>query len=381
MIRLKVLSLIKPVLPGFKASDGWLSKFLARNNLVLRAKTSIAQTLPCDLENKVQPFRQRVNYIRQNSDFPYELIANMDETPVYFDMVPSKTVDRKGKKSITVRTTKAEKRRITAVLSCTASGTLLPPMIIFKGTTRRSVRKVSDKDGAVIEFQKKAWMDEKIMLEWIKKIWVVYTKKRPSLLILDCFSAHLTEEVQDLFAQYNTTVIVIPGGCTSVLQPLDVSINKPVKGILRYLWEQYMLEQSDTDSGKQGKFSPPTKQHIVDWVVEANQKLNSNPTVVKKAFLVTGLSNSLGGHEDHLIRNDSLRQEIEEIITEIFGDEHMGFKPSEELSHDSFASDSSSSKSESSSSDDTMSDETIVTATDSSSIVAPEFEPLSELSD
>lgn len=142
-----------------------------------------------------------------------------------------------------------------------------------------------------------------------------------------------------------------------------------------------MLEQSDTDSGKQGKFSPPTKQHIVDWVVEANQKLNSNPTVVKKVFLVTGLSNSLGGHEDHLIRNDSLRQEIEEIITEIFGDENMGFKPSEELSHDPFASDSSSSESESSSSDDTMSDETIVTATDSSSIVAPEFEPLSELSD
>ena len=59
----------------------------------------------------------------------------------------------------------------------------------------------------------------------------------------------------------------------------------------------------------------------------------------------------------------------------------MGFKPSEELSHDPFASDSSSSESESSSSDDTMSDETIVTATDSSSIVAPEFEPLSELSD
>ena len=145
------------------------------------------------------------------------------------------------------------------------------------------------------------------MIEWIKKVWIVHTKKRPSLLLLDCFIAHLTEAVQALFAECNTTVIVIPGGCTSILQPLDVSINKPVKGILRHLWEQYMLEQSDTDSGKQGKFTPPTKQHIVDWVAEAVQKLDSNVAIVKKSFLVTGLSNSLGGHEDHLIRNDSQR--------------------------------------------------------------------------
>ena len=27
----------------------------------------------------------------------HDLIANMDETPAYFDIVPSKTVDKKGK--------------------------------------------------------------------------------------------------------------------------------------------------------------------------------------------------------------------------------------------------------------------------------------------
>ena len=47
----------------------------------------------------------------------------------------------------------------------------------------------------------------------------------------------------------NTTIVAIPGGCTPVLQPLDVSINKPVKVINRNLWEEYMLEQSDNDSG------------------------------------------------------------------------------------------------------------------------------------
>ena len=50
MIRLKALSLIKDVKPDFKASEGWLRKFLRRNNLVLRAGTSMAQKLPLILK-------------------------------------------------------------------------------------------------------------------------------------------------------------------------------------------------------------------------------------------------------------------------------------------------------------------------------------------
>ena len=152
---------------------------MRRHNLVLRAKTSMAQELPKDLEAKISEFRRQVRYIRENGDFPFELIANMDETPVYFDMVPSKTVDVKGKKTIKMRTTKSEKCRLTAALSCTSTGVMLPPMLIFKGTTPRSVRGVKGSAGTVVRYQKKGWMDEKVMLKWISDIWVKYTKKRP----------------------------------------------------------------------------------------------------------------------------------------------------------------------------------------------------------
>ena len=63
------------------------------------------QILPRDLEDKIAQFRHNIQYTRENGDFPYDLIANMDETPAYFDIVPSKTVDKKDKKSIIVRTT------------------------------------------------------------------------------------------------------------------------------------------------------------------------------------------------------------------------------------------------------------------------------------
>ena len=68
--------------------------------------------LPADLESKLT--RQEVKYIRQNGDFQYSYIANMDETPIYMDMIPGKTIDKKGKKSTKVRTTKSEKCHVTA---------------------------------------------------------------------------------------------------------------------------------------------------------------------------------------------------------------------------------------------------------------------------
>lgn len=53
---------------------------------------------------------------------------------MYFDIVPGKTIAKRGKKTVTIRTTGLEKRHITVVLGCTATGDFLPPMIIFKGT-------------------------------------------------------------------------------------------------------------------------------------------------------------------------------------------------------------------------------------------------------
>jgi len=57
----------------------------------------------------------------------------MDEILLYFDIPDSRTIDKKGKKEVHVRSTGAEKRRFTAVLSCTVAGVMLPPIIIFKG--------------------------------------------------------------------------------------------------------------------------------------------------------------------------------------------------------------------------------------------------------
>jgi len=50
--------------------------------------------------------------------------------------------------------------------------------------------------------------------------------------ILCFFSGHMTD-VSTLLSRNNVTSAVTPGGCTSKVQPLDVCLNKPFKGLFR----------------------------------------------------------------------------------------------------------------------------------------------------
>jgi len=226
----KALELVATSHPTFKASRGWASRFMARHDLTLRSKTSMAQRLPCDLEDKIASFNDFVKRQRESDEFEDELIVNMDETPVYFDLVPNRTIDVKGRKSIRVRTTASDKRHLTVVLAVTAAGQTLPPMIIFKG--KREL-KIDHPAGWIICVQTKGWMDEGLMMRWTKDVLLRHTQKERCLLVLDSFAGHKTEAVRKLFRRSNIVPAVIPGGCTSKLQPLDVSINKPFK--VRYL--------------------------------------------------------------------------------------------------------------------------------------------------
>ena len=46
---------------------------------------------------------------------------------------------------------------------------------------------------------------------------------------MDSFSAHKTDIVKQRFCEKKTDLAVIPGGLTSRLQPLDVSLNRSFK--------------------------------------------------------------------------------------------------------------------------------------------------------
>ena len=95
--------------------------------------------------------------------YPRSLVGNMVETPAFFDMVPSKIICKTGSKECIVRTSGCEKKHVTIVLSATADGKMLLPMIIFKEKTTKTIEKLRVPDGFIVKTQAKVWMDEELM--------------------------------------------------------------------------------------------------------------------------------------------------------------------------------------------------------------------------
>lgn len=120
----------------FKASRGWLCRFLKRNGLSLRRKTPVAQQDPERMVAKLVSYIIQVRRLQIKHNYaPCNIIA-MDETPVWCDMISETTVDKSGIKTVTLKTTGQEKSRVSVVLAAKADGTKLKPMVVFKGAKR-----------------------------------------------------------------------------------------------------------------------------------------------------------------------------------------------------------------------------------------------------
>ena len=277
---------------GFLASGGWCSRFMNRHGLCFRQQTKIAQKLPKDLEEKVESFQRFVIRQRQEHGFELSQIGNMDETPMAFDLPSTRTVNTKGEKTILVRTTGNEKAHFTVVLACLADGSKLPPVIIFKRKTLPKSMKFPA--GILVRAHHKGWMDERGTIDWLENVWGNRPgglEKKPSLLVWDMFSAHKTEEVKRSAKEQ----AVIPRGLTSVLQPLDVCLNKPFKDRIRKMWSEWMIS-GEGKLTKGGNLKRPEIDLVAQWVKDAWDSIPAE--MVQKSFRKCSISNALDGTQD-----------------------------------------------------------------------------------
>ena len=63
----------------------------------------------------------------------------------------------------------------------------------------------------------------------------------PALLIFDDFNGQCTEQLLKLLESRNIHTVIIPANCTDRLQPLDISVNKPVKHFYEESFRNGML--------------------------------------------------------------------------------------------------------------------------------------------
>ena len=109
----------------------WVYRFLKRNNLNIRKDSHLGQKVPKNMQNLTYKFLNEIIKARKDSEVydNISLIVNVDETPCHLENPLTETVDIKGKKKIEIVTYRKEKFRINAVLSVSASGYKLPPLL------------------------------------------------------------------------------------------------------------------------------------------------------------------------------------------------------------------------------------------------------------
>jgi hypothetical protein len=67
---------------------------------------------------------------------------------------------------------------------------------------------------------------------------------------MDGARCHLTEDVRKEFKRQSSDLIIIPGGKTPLLQPLNTHLNRPVKDTVRKSWEDWMLNGQEVNITK-----------------------------------------------------------------------------------------------------------------------------------
>ena len=174
-------------------------------------------------------------------------------------------------------------------------------------------------EGVLVCVQAKAWMDEELMKDYLEHIWQPYIEDtaeklglpdHTALLTLDSFRAHTTDDMTKMMKEHGTTHCVIPGGCTSKLQPLDVSVNKPFKQILKGCWTNFVHTSVTAAADHTDKIKTASKQQVLDWVVNAWEKMKDRKELITKSFQVTGITSSDPG----VVRSDDVLKRAMEAV-------------------------------------------------------------------
>ena len=204
----------------------WAESFLVHGGFVKRKATKAARKLPPDYPDLKLAYLKRIQDEVEAHDIPWDMVINWDQTGLKLVPVNSWTMAKPVGKE--------DKREITALLAVTASGTLLPPQLIYQGKTDGCHPKISFPADWNISHSDSHWCIETTMLEYTDKVIVPYVVKernrleladdQPALAIFDVFAAHCRSSVLAKLQSNNIHKVFVPAGCTGELQPLDVGL-------------------------------------------------------------------------------------------------------------------------------------------------------------
>ncbi|XP_060077282.1 uncharacterized protein LOC132556822 [Ylistrum balloti] len=182
---------------GFIASNGWLRRWKKRFSVGIRRGTNDAQKLPSDYQEKIAAFHDAIRHLRQANDYTAYNITNMDQTMVRFDTPFTTTNSMIGEKTVRITNSGGAKK------GCTEKSGELSSRIQASLRIPPNVRVSASQNG---------WMTAAEVQRWIRRVWGPNTDDVRRLLTLDSYRPHTCPSTLEIFKQYDTDIVTIPGG-------------------------------------------------------------------------------------------------------------------------------------------------------------------------
>ncbi|XP_071044155.1 tigger transposable element-derived protein 4-like [Parasteatoda tepidariorum] len=156
------------------------------------------------------------------SRFDASNVFNLDETGLFYRLLPDKTLSFKGEKCITG---KASKQRLTLLLGANMNGNeKLKPLVIGKSKRPRCFKNVKSLP-VEYEANSNAWMTTMIWERHIRKLDSQFSRqKRKVSIIVDNCTAHSQPESLKAIE-----IVFLPPNVTALLQPLHQGIIRDFK--------------------------------------------------------------------------------------------------------------------------------------------------------
>ena len=275
----------------FVARESAVNRFVSAHSLVYRMGTHESQRKPDEVAAEASDYMAVMRRLVDGPHRDRRFILNMDQTPVFFTMNAKRTLEVVGVRTVHIRTSTNDTKRATVAVTITSSGLLLPSMVVFKGKADGRIAKTEFGDYPTTHqwrCQDNAWMDERVMISWVDEILKPYVADAPEdiipLLILDSYRCHMMGSVVQRIQELGVEVRHIPGGCTSLCQPVDVGFNKPFKDRMRKQWLSWMIAEGVIH----GTTKPPSRRDVAGWVDRAMTEMKGKEQIIKNAWRKTG---------------------------------------------------------------------------------------------
>jgi hypothetical protein len=241
---------------GIHLTKAWAYSILNRMGFVQRKATTKAKTSLSkkDFEVAKNRYLKKIRKAVKDAKIPSELIINWDQTGISVVPASQWTQEEKGVSRVEIAGL-GDKRQTTATVAGTLSGALLPFQVLYEGKTERCHPSTAFPEEFEVWHTPNHWANAETSNRFVKNVVLPYVsatrenlglcEEQMALVIFDSFKGHKGVDMESLLLENNLlpVIAIVPSNCTDLLQPLDLSVNKPLKDHLRSSFQTWYSEQ------------------------------------------------------------------------------------------------------------------------------------------